>query len=122
MSGNQNSSVAVATYSFIQDSRAPIDSNIESAEINYFDLLDEIPEFSEAAVLLEDDVIEYCYVKNGNDGKQYFGFDHCLPGSDQYEQILSRHKLITKMEANTYERYPSGKTVLSRRGKVLEVY
>ncbi len=41
-------------------------------EVNYFNLLDETPDFSEAAILLEDDVIEYCYVKNGSDGKQYF--------------------------------------------------
>jgi hypothetical protein len=122
MSGNQNSSIAVASYSFVQDTPAQIDNHIDTAEISYFDLLDEIPEFSEAAVILEDEIIEYCYVKNGNDGKQYFGFDRCLPGSDQYEQVLSRHKLVTKMEANTYERYPSGKIVLSRRGKILAVY
>jgi len=93
----------------------------DGIELNYFDLLDETPEFSEAAILLADDVIEYCYVKNGKDGRQYFGFDRCLPGTDEYNQIIARHNLINKMEANTFERYPSGKTVLSRRGKILEV-
>ena len=69
-------------------------TKVDDIQPNYFDLLDETPEFSEAAILLEDDVIEYCYVKMQNDGKQYFGFDRCLPGADEYKKIIDRHKLV----------------------------
>ncbi len=121
---NQNNYIETIDRTDIQNKPASVEYNhlpTGGIQLNYFDLLDETPDFSEAAILLEDDVIEYCYVKNGDDGKQYFGFDHCLPGSGEYRQILSRHKLVNKMEANTFESYPSGKTVLSRRGKILEV-
>lgn len=121
---SQNTPVGTMNCAVIADEPAAIECNHlgpDGIELSYFDLLDETPEFSEAAILLEDDVLEYCYVKNGNDGKQYFGFDRCLPGSGEYRQILTRHKLVNKMEANTFERYPSGKTVLSRRGRILEV-
>jgi hypothetical protein len=121
---NNNVSISIANPSLVESEFSPAryeECAPDGGQFNYFDLLDETPEFSEAAILLEDDVIEYCYVKNGNDGKQYFGFDRCLPGADEYQQILARHKLINKMEANTFERYPSGKTILSRRGKIIEV-
>lgn len=119
-----NSSMTIVRHSVIEDEPITVGcDNVapDGIELNYFELLNETPEYSEAAVMLDDDIIEYCYVKNGHDGKQYFGFDRSLPGSDDYTQILARHKLTSKMEANTFERYPSGKTVLSRRGKVLEV-
>jgi len=121
---NNNVSISISSPPLIKDDFSPSESEEcvpEGIEFNYFDLLDETPEFSEAAILLEDDVIEYCYVKNGKDGRQYFGFDRSLPGADEYNQILGRHKLVNKMEANTFERYPSGKTILSRRGRVIEV-
>ncbi len=114
----------MSTHSLILNDPVPVECEQEKTDgiqPNYFDLLDETPEFSEAAILLEDDVIEYCYVKMQDDGKQYFGFDRCLPGADEYKKIIDRHKLVNKMEANTFERYPSGKTVLSRRGRILEM-
>jgi len=89
--------------------------------LSYFDLLDETPDFSEAAILLDDDTIEYCYIKIGHDGSQYFGFNCSLPGSSEHAEILARHKLVEKMEANTFESYPSGKIVLSKGGKILEI-
>ncbi len=89
--------------------------------LTYFDLLDETPEFSEAAILLDDETIEYCYIKIGQDGSQYFGFNYSLPNSPEYSEIISRHKFTERLEANTFERYPSGKTVLSKGGKILEI-
>jgi hypothetical protein len=89
--------------------------------LTYFDLLDETPEFSEAAILLEDETIEYCYIKIAQDGGQYFGFNYSLPTSPEYGEIFSRHKFSEKMAANTFERYPSGKTVLSKGGKLIEI-
>jgi hypothetical protein len=124
LQGNKNASISGLSASVIEAdfSSCHYDASAEGGtQPSYFELLNETPEFSEAAILLEDDVIEYCYVKNGKDGRQYFGFDRCSPGADEYSQILARHKLTNKMEANTFERYPSGKTILSRRGKVLEV-
>lgn len=121
---NTNTSISISSSSVIEEDFSPSkyeECAPDGIEFNYFDLLDETPEFSEAAILLEDDIIEYCYVKNGKDGRQYFGFDRCLPGADEYNQILARHKLVKKMEANTFERYPSGKTILSRRGRVIEM-
>ena len=121
---NKNSSIETIDRTEIENKSALVEyrhTPTGGIQLNYFDLLDETPDFSEAAILLEDDVIEYCYVKNGDDGKQYFGFDRCLPGSGEYRQILTRHKLVNKMEANTFERYPSGKTILSRRGRIVEV-
>lgn len=94
---------------------------LETLPLTYFELIDETPEFSEAAILLEDNTIEYCYVKLGHDGSQYFGFNYTLPSSSEYQEILCRHKLVKKMEANTFEKYPSGKTVLSRGGKIIEI-
>jgi len=114
----------MSTYALTANEPVPVEckqAKTDGIQLNYFDLLDETPEFSEAAILLEDDVVEYCYVKMQNDGKQYFGFDRCLPGTDEYRKIIDRHKLVTKMEANTFELYPSGKTILSRRGRILEV-
>mgnify|MGYP000039999497 CR=1 FL=1 len=96
-------------------------AQLNTLPLSYFDLLDETPEFSEAAILLEDETIEYCYIKLADDGSQYFGFNYALPSAPEYNEILSRHKLLKKMEANTFERYPSGKTVLSRGGKILEI-
>jgi hypothetical protein len=92
-----------------------------SLPLTYFDLLDETPEFSEAAILLEDETIEYCYIKIAQDGGQYFGFNYSLPTSPEYDEIFSRHKFSEKMAANTFERYPSGKTVLSKGGKLIEI-
>jgi len=116
----QTTSSAKVEENFSPDKSA--DCITDGIELNYFDLLDETPEFSEAAILLDDNVIEYCYVKNGKDGRQCFGFDRCSPGADEYDQIIARHKLEKKMEANTFELYPSGKTVLSRRGRIIEVH
>src|SRR5258708_7885055 len=75
--------------------------------LSYFDLMNETPEFSEAAILLEDETLEYCYIKIALDGSQYFGFNCSLPGSPEYNEILTRHKITKRMEANTFERYPS---------------
>lgn len=97
------------------------DQAFNTLPLSYFDLLDEKPEFSEAAVLLEDETIEYCYVKLGQDGSQYFGFNYCLPDAPEYQEIFNRHRLQNKLEANTFERYPSGKTILSRGGRILEI-
>ncbi len=94
---------------------------INALPLTYFDLLDETPEYSEAAILLDDGVIEYCYIKVGRDGSQYFGFSCALPGAAEHEEIISRHKLTETMAANTFERYPSGKTILSKGGKILEI-
>jgi len=95
--------------------------DLNTLPLTYFDLLDETPEFSEAAILLDDNSIEYCYIKIGQDGSQYFGFNYALPDSPEYQEISSRHKLEKQMEANTFERFPSGKTVLSKGGRVLEI-
>jgi len=94
---------------------------INALPLSYFDLLDEMPEYSEAAILLEDGTIEYCYIKIGRDGSQYFGFSCALPEATEYQEIVARHKLTETMAANTFERYPSGKTVLSKGGKILEI-
>jgi hypothetical protein len=121
---NESVFVQMASSSTVEEKFSPdtgANFTTDGIELNYFDLLDETPEFSEAAILLEDNVIEYCYVKNGKDGRHYFGFDRCSPGAEEYDQIIARHKLEKKMEANTFESYPSGKTVLSRRGKIIEV-
>jgi hypothetical protein len=89
--------------------------------LTYFDLLDETPEYSEAAILLEDGTIEYCYIKIGLDSGQYFGFNYASPNTAEHSEISSRHKFDKELEANTFERYPSGKTILSRGGRVLEI-
>ncbi len=94
---------------------------LQTLPLTYFDLLDETPEFSEAAILLDDETIEYCYIKIGQDGSQYFGFNYALPDSPEYNEMISRHKFEKTLEANTFEQYPSGKTVLSKGGKILEI-
>lgn len=118
-----NDSVLMTIRSFADEKLVQAEQSLSSNDnhINYFDLLDEKPDFSEAAILLEDGYIEYSYVKTGSDGNHYFGFDRCSPDSHEYAEILVRHQLSNKMEANTFEHYPSGKTVLSRRGKILEI-
>ncbi len=50
-----------------------------------------------------------------------FWFQYALPNSPEYDEILCRHKLTKTMEANTFEKYPSGKTILSKGGKTLEI-
>ncbi len=94
---------------------------INALPLSYFDLMDETPEYSEAAILLDNGTIEYCYIKIGKDGSQYFGFSSSLPDTAEYEEIITRHKLSETMVANTFEKYPSGKTVLSKGGKILEI-
>ncbi len=113
----ENSFLANRNYS----GQPSTDSSSNNLPLSYFDLMNETPEFSEAAILLEDDTLEYCYIKIALDGSQYFGFNCSLPGSSEYDEILSRHKLSKTMEANTFERYPSGKTVLSKGGRILEI-
>lgn len=94
---------------------------LNTLPLSYFDLLDETSEFSEAAILLDDETVEYCYIKIGQDGSQYFGFNYSLPNSPEYSEIIARHKFTKKLAANTFERYPSGKTVLSQGGRILEI-
>jgi hypothetical protein len=113
----ENSFMANRTYS----GEKPTELSTNSLPLSYFDIIDETPEFSEAAILLEDETIEYCYIKLATDGSQYFGFNCSLPGSPEYNEILARHKLAKPLEANTFEKYPSGKTILSKGGKVLEI-
>ncbi len=119
-----NNNPILATRPVVDDTHIQIEENSSinhTIKINYFDLLDETPDFSEAAILLENGIIEYSYVKTAADGKHYFGFERCLPGSIDYDEIITRHRLVSKMEANTFEHYPSGKTVLSRGGRILEI-
>jgi hypothetical protein len=92
-----------------------------ASDCGYLRLLDELPVFSEAAILLEEGTVESSYIRTAEDGTKFFGFEKYLPGTKEYQEIVARHKLVIAMEANTFEQFPSGKTVLSMRGKVIEI-